>query len=150
MCHEPMASQSVLAQSVLQLLETQDNVDLDFILPDDSGSGQAQILKAHRVILAARCHWFHRALLSGMREAIDRYVLLKKLLVVDFFHQCSFTRKITLPDCSAPLMSLFLRFLYGENLDQVNISNDQLIELLILADRFEVAQLSSGTLQIFL
>ena len=87
MCHEPMASQSVLAQSVLQLLETQDNVDLDFILPDDSGSGQAQILKAHRVILAARCHWFHRALLSDMREAIDRYVLLKKLLVVDFFHQ---------------------------------------------------------------
>ena len=45
-------------------------------------------------------------------------------------------------------MSMFLRFLYGENLDQVNISNDQLIELLILADRFEVAQLSSGTLEI--
>jgi len=124
MCHEPMASQSALARSVLQLLEAQDNVDLDFILPCDSGSGQAQVLKAHRVILAARCHWFHRALLSGMREAIDR--------------------KITLPDCSAPLMSMFLRFLYGENLDQVNISNDQLIELLILADRFEVAQLSSG------
>ena len=76
MCHEPMASRSALARSVLQLLETQNNVDLDFILPGDSGSGQAQILKAHRVILAARCHWFHRALLSGMREAIDRYFAL--------------------------------------------------------------------------
>jgi len=125
MCHEPMASQSALARSVLQLLETEDNVDFEFILPADSGSSSAaQILKAHRVVLAARCHWFHRALLSGMREAIDR--------------------KITLPDCSASLMSMFLRYLYGESLDQVNINNDQLIELLILADRFEVAQLSSG------
>ena len=44
-------------------------------------------------------------------------------------------------------MSMFLRYLYGESLDQVNINNDQLIELLILADRFEVAQLSSGTPQ---
>ena len=69
-----MASQSALARSVLQLLETEDNVDFEFILPADSGSSSAaQILKAHRVVLAARCHWFHRALLSGMREAIDRY-----------------------------------------------------------------------------
>lgn len=30
------------------------------------------LLKAHRVIVAARCDWFRRALLSGMREAIDR------------------------------------------------------------------------------
>lgn len=29
-------------------------------------------LKAHRVIVAARCDWFRRALLSGMRESIDR------------------------------------------------------------------------------
>lgn len=29
-------------------------------------------LKAHRVVVAARCEWFRRALLSGMREAIDR------------------------------------------------------------------------------
>jgi hypothetical protein len=30
-------------------------------------------IQAHRVIVAARCDWFRRALLSGMREAIDRY-----------------------------------------------------------------------------
>lgn len=29
-------------------------------------------ISAHRVIVAARCDWFRRALLSGMREAIDR------------------------------------------------------------------------------
>lgn len=29
-------------------------------------------LQAHRVVVAARCEWFRRALLSGMREAIDR------------------------------------------------------------------------------
>ena len=77
MCHEPMASQSPLARSVLSLLESEVNSDLEFIIPADPEQGQGQIqgqiLKAHRVILAARCHWFHRALLSGMREAIDRY-----------------------------------------------------------------------------
>jgi hypothetical protein len=31
-------------------------------------------IQAHRVIVAARCDWFRRALLSGMREAIDRYL----------------------------------------------------------------------------
>lgn len=27
---------------------------------------------AHRVIVAAQCDWFRRALLSGMRESIDK------------------------------------------------------------------------------
>lgn len=31
-------------------------------------------IPAHRVVIAARCDWFRRALLSGMRESIDRYV----------------------------------------------------------------------------
>ena len=31
-------------------------------------------IPAHRVIIAARCDWFKRALLSGMRESIDRFV----------------------------------------------------------------------------
>jgi hypothetical protein len=29
-------------------------------------------ISAHRVILASRCTWFKRALLSGMKESIDR------------------------------------------------------------------------------
>lgn len=30
------------------------------------------IIKAHRVIVAARCDWFRRALSSGMKEAINK------------------------------------------------------------------------------
>lgn len=29
---------------------------------------------AHRVVIAARCDWFRCALLSGMKESIDRFV----------------------------------------------------------------------------
>jgi hypothetical protein len=36
-------------------------------------------IQAHRVIVAARCDWFRRALLSGMREAIDRYPITMHL-----------------------------------------------------------------------
>ena len=32
-------------------------------------------IPAHRVVIAARCDWFRRALLSGMRESIDRLVI---------------------------------------------------------------------------
>ena len=130
LCREPRASRSELARRTLQLLETETHWDLEFILPFESeSSGQEQqpgncVIKAHRVILASRCRWFRQALLSGMREAIDR--------------------KITLPDCSPALLNLFLRFLYGDNLDKISISNEQLIDLLILADRFEVEQLSIG------
>ena len=38
-----------------------------------SGSGEGVIIPAHRVIVAARCEYFKRALQSGMwKEAIDR------------------------------------------------------------------------------
>lgn len=48
-------------------------------LVDTTSSEEAEakpevyVVKAHRVIVAARCDWFRRALLSGMRETIDRY-----------------------------------------------------------------------------
>ena len=32
------------------------------------------VVSAHRVIVSARCEWLKRALMSGMREAIDRLV----------------------------------------------------------------------------
>lgn len=75
LCREPLASKSPLARQAFLLLENQHYSDLEFLLPPDSEASQAgHVVKAHRVILAARCRWFHRALLSGMREAIDRYV----------------------------------------------------------------------------
>lgn len=36
------------------------------------GEAEKCTIRAHRVIVAARCDWFRRALLSGMREAIDK------------------------------------------------------------------------------
>lgn len=35
--------------------------------------GEKQEFPAHRVIVAARCDWFRRALLSGMKESIQKY-----------------------------------------------------------------------------
>ena len=72
-----MASQSLLARRVLHLLESEDHADLEFVLPADPETNQVgALVKAHRVILAARCRWFYRALLSGMREAIDRLAII--------------------------------------------------------------------------
>lgn len=73
-CQEPLASKSPLARQVCLLLENMRHSDLEFILPPDAevNNHSGHLVKAHRVILASRCRWFHRALLSGMREAIDR------------------------------------------------------------------------------
>lgn len=38
---------------------------------------EVHLIRAHRIIIASRCDWFRRALLSGMREAIDKLVLLR-------------------------------------------------------------------------
>lgn len=39
---------------------------------NDSIEDEHLIIHAHRVIVAARCDWFRRALLSGMKEAITK------------------------------------------------------------------------------
>lgn len=66
---------------LLQLLKNETNTDMEFEIVGNSGMENCDenstqdekcIIKAHRVIVAARCDWFRRALLSGMREAIDK------------------------------------------------------------------------------
>lgn len=62
-----------------------ENITFDFspddaLLQNDSGAAvcgtpvknQSHTFKAHRVIVAARCEWFKKALLSGMQEDINR------------------------------------------------------------------------------
>ena len=39
---------------------------------DDSVGGGGVVIPAHRVIVAARCEYFKRALQSGMKEAINK------------------------------------------------------------------------------
>lgn len=76
----------MLAQGCHKLLASQDHSDMQFILSphvpslnatdeDRSasvGAGEGVVIPAHRVIVAARCEYFRRALQSGMKEAIDK------------------------------------------------------------------------------
>lgn len=94
--------------------------------PSKHESPETLIVPAHRVIVAARCPWFRRALMSGMKESIER--------------------KIILHDCSSSAFAIFLQFLYSalHQLDLSVHSIDLLTELLLLADRYEVDDLKLG------
>jgi len=94
--------------------------------PSKHESPEPLVVPAHRVIVAARCPWFRRALMSGMKESIER--------------------KIILHDCSRAAFAIFLQFLYSalHQLDLSNHSIDLLTELLLLADRYEVDDLKLG------
>lgn len=81
----PPGDKSPLARSVMQLLISGDHADMRFILNKTDlthcstcegfqGIRNQNTLEipAHRVIVATRCDWFRRALLSGMKESIER------------------------------------------------------------------------------
>ena len=81
----PPGDKSPLARSVMQLLTSGDHADMSFILDKADLShcptcAECQRISekntveipAHRVIVASRCDWFRRALLSGMKESIER------------------------------------------------------------------------------
>ena len=75
----PSLQDSKLALGCRQLLHSQEHSDLQFIVSGREGGEGGEggedgkvVIHAHRVIVAARCQWFRRALLSGMKEAIDR------------------------------------------------------------------------------
>lgn len=82
----PSLLESKLAHGCRQLLDSHEHSDMQFVLVPqkseggdggDGGEGGESgrvVIPAHRVIVAARCKWFRRALLSGMKEAIDRCV----------------------------------------------------------------------------
>ena len=92
-------SSNQLAQGCLKLLNTLEYSDMQFVLQQQQatplpGQGEAEekatppgqdeqqqqgnsepvVVSAHRVIVSARCEWLKRALMSGMKEAIDRLV----------------------------------------------------------------------------
>ena len=87
------------------------------------GASNSTILKAHRVVVSSRCPWFRRALTSGMKESIER--------------------RIVLHDVALPVFQSFLHFLYAGlyRLDLSQESANMLADLLLLADRYEVDQL---------
>ncbi len=46
--------------------------DMEVVVRDEEVGDESVSIPCHRVILAARCPYFRRALLSGMREDIER------------------------------------------------------------------------------
>ncbi|XP_065345605.1 uncharacterized protein LOC135943121 isoform X1 [Cloeon dipterum] len=133
----PTAMNSKLSESVLELLTSESGTDMLFEVVNSSSDSrdaptdapesaevatpEVHTFKAHRVIVAARCDWFRRALLSGMRESID-----KKILVHDMSHV---------------LFRHFLKYLYCGRLDTSSLSFEQLTDLMLLADRYELDSL---------
>ncbi|XP_061196240.1 uncharacterized protein LOC133204507 [Saccostrea echinata] len=151
LCIPPPSKKCILAQNALELFRKKRNTDMVFeiILVRDMGDividhthgdpierqeddhdVEIHQIPAHCVILAARCNWFSRALLSGMRESIDK--------------------KITIHDTNPEIFTMFLEFLYSGGIQSDSLSTDQLTELLTLADRYEVNNLGQVCEQILL
>ncbi|CRL04270.1 CLUMA_CG017368, isoform A [Clunio marinus] len=93
-----------------------DNYDYN----DGTAKKEYHIFKAHRVIVAARCEYLRKALLSGMQEDINR--------------------KITIYDTSPVIFRRFLLYLYGAPVDK-NVGLESICELMLLADRYSVDSL---------
>lgn len=81
---------------------------------------QIHSFKAHRVIVAARCEWFKKALMSGMKESINR--------------------KVIITDTSPVIFRRLLLYIYGAPIDRT-VGADQICELMLLADRYSIDNL---------
>lgn len=140
-CCDPLRqSVSSLAKNALRLLHSGLHSDMEFEIivmqapPYDDGpsptgvaaaaaaAAQVHIFRAHRVIVATRCEWFHKALASGMQESIHR--------------------RITVHDTSPVIFRRLLLFLYGAPVDR-SVGAEPLCELMLLADRFSVDALKA-------
>ncbi|KAJ8037564.1 ARM REPEAT PROTEIN INTERACTING WITH ABF2 [Holothuria leucospilota] len=139
----PTPGESRLARMLLDLFESGDDTDMifeiiyvkeepaDIIVDHTKGTPvetqsserveEVRILKAHRAIIAARCDWFRRALLSGMRESIDK--------------------KIEVHDIDPDLFVQFVRYLYSGLLDTTNMNIEQLADMMAVSDRYEMDNL---------
>ncbi|KAK7869304.1 hypothetical protein R5R35_012870 [Gryllus longicercus] len=149
LCIPPMSRNSQISKAAIQLLKSGNDTDMVFEVvpsqdapdcvidhsqggvhlevssgPEHGNSEEICTIQAHRVIVAARCDWFRRALLSGMREAIDR--------------------KIVIHDTNPFLFSIFLNYLYSGQLRTRELSVDQLADLMLLSDRYEVDSLKQA------
>lgn len=142
LCESPIAAQSSLSKNALRLLYSGQLADMEFEIhyaPNPMVNGnqhhhhqrqdsededeifkQKQTFKAHRVIVAARCEWFRKALLSGMREDIHR--------------------KIVIHDTSPVIFRRLLLYLYGAPIDRT-VGVEQICDLMLLADRYSVDEL---------
>jgi len=133
-----MSTESNLSAFSYNLLQSLEGCDMEFkikesdpFLAEGSCIEQEKVkctsttIKAHRIIVSSRCPWFRRALTSGMKESIERRIILH--------------------DCNLAVFKSFLQFLYA-GLYKLDLSLEQpqfLADLLLLADRYEVDDLKS-------
>lgn len=126
-CHTsstgPAPEDNALVSGCSKLLDSQQYSDMCFVLRSTSGNTEPVIIHSHRVVVAARCEWFKRALLSGMKEAIDK--------------------KIEVLDTEEDTFRKFLNFLYGVSISLEGLDLEEVSELLVLGDRYEVGTLRS-------
>ncbi|KAH3863934.1 hypothetical protein DPMN_026942, partial [Dreissena polymorpha] len=144
LCVPPHGRDSRTATQAFKLLQSQHRTDLTFEIIQTHETGDTVVdhtaggnvehmgsevkvdvcsIPAHRVVIATRCHWFKRALLSGMRESIDR--------------------KITVHDTSPTLFRMFLEYLYSGSLEMNEMSTEQIADMMTLADRYDTVCLRS-------
>ncbi|KAG0431659.1 hypothetical protein HPB47_021599 [Ixodes persulcatus] len=157
LCVPPPARDSRLAKDSLQLLLDGTDTDMSFeivppVVPGYGGESSPESggdaltvshrrIEAHRVVVATRCNWFKKALLSGMRESIDRQVTENNMNIDDDEVTCIPLRKIVVHDTHPEVFRLFLEYLYRGCLDSRTLTTEQLVELMQLGDRYEVDML---------
>ncbi|KAL3270189.1 hypothetical protein HHI36_009246 [Cryptolaemus montrouzieri] len=135
-CISPKFNMSILSKNLLQQFQSSINSDMEFEIvnnadvdfPEElssSGGRESCVIQAHRVIVASRCDWFRKALSSGMREDIDK--------------------KIVIHDTNPTIFRIFLEYLYSGKLSPSSLTNEQLVDLLVLSDRFEVDTLRQAS-----
>ncbi|KRG07797.1 uncharacterized protein Dmoj_GI14159, isoform D [Drosophila mojavensis] len=141
LCEPPIAAHSNLSKNALRLLHSAQMADMEFEvhtyasstssdkvwatlmvshIEDKNASLQVHSFKAHRVIVAARCEWFKKALMSGMQESIKR--------------------KVVITDTSPVIFRRLLLYIYGAPIDRT-VGADQICELMLLADRYSIDNL---------
>ncbi|KAL4239206.1 hypothetical protein ACF0H5_000023 [Mactra antiquata] len=142
LCKPPNARDCRMAKQALKLFHSQKQTDLIFeiVVTQDNGdtvidhTGEEPVestdtskdveifeVPAHRVVIAARCDWFRCALLSGMKESIDR--------------------KITVHDTNPKLFESFLEYLYCGQLEMSDFTTEQIADMMTLADRYDTVSL---------
>ncbi|XP_001354378.1 uncharacterized protein [Drosophila pseudoobscura] len=146
LCEPPIAANSNLSKNALRLLHSTQLADMEFEVHTHASTGnaldteatptstsastgggdpassalQVHSFKAHRVIVAARCEWFKKALMSGMQESINR--------------------KVIITDTSPVIFRRLLLYLYGAPIDRT-VGAEQVCELMLLADRYSIDDL---------
>lgn len=129
-CEPPNILCSNLSKNALRLLHSGEMSDMEFEVISNPHLTQVtrnafhlpkvHIFRAHRAIVCSRCEYFRRALLSGMKEDINR--------------------KIVVQDTSPVIFRRFLLYIYGAPIDRT-VPADQICELMLLGDRYSLDEL---------